>query len=444
MDKVSSELSQQPDSCSICQTKLYGQRANSKSVSYVNPCRHLFHTNCIYRWATKHTTCPLGRRAIVSLELHLPLPPDWQTLMVNSARDGEYDQVLGLLKRGAPVDANCRYRETPFAIAASNKHFSVARLLAEHGSTDWYAQDSMGTMLLRGDGVKKDEAQAFEWFAKSADQGFAEAQFSLGHMYWHGKGVLKNTALAVDWLKKAVAQESVSAEAMLGDILVHNAPFSDIPRGLELLNNAVHGGSSYAMETLGRIYWQGIHVNVDLPKARQLLERAVERNYIPAKKSLAGYYLKLGEKEKLPQVTTLLQSAIDHHSTYPSADAMTLLGIVYRDLLKDPIRALALFHQAAKHKDPCGLYELGYMYDTGEGVAKDPVKAFSYFKEAAMLGNSHAKFRMGLIFLHGSLGFEDWLSGQHWLHEAAKKGHKEAAEKLNLIQTLWPRSCIDI
>ena len=444
MDKVSSEPSQPHDFCTICQTRLYGKRANRKSVSFVNPCRHLFHTNCIYRWATKHTTCPLGRRPIVSLDVHLPLPPDWQTLLLNSARDGEYDQVLGLLKRGASVDADCRYRDTPFAIAASNKHFSVACLLADHGSTDWYAQLSMGTMLLRGDGVTKNETEAFKWFAKSADQGFAEAQFSIGHMYWHGKGVLKDTTLAVEWLNKAVAQGSVPAEAMLGDILINNSPFTDVPRGLQLLNDAVRAGSSYAMETLGRICWQGIHVNVDLPKAQQLLEQAVERNYIPAKKTLATYYLQLEAKEKLPQVITLLQSAIDHHSTHPCTDAMTLLGILYRNLLKDPIQALRLFQQAAKHKDPYGLFELGYMYDTGEGVPKDPAKAFSYFQEAAMLGNSHAEFRMGLMFLHGSFGFEDWLSAQYWFHEAAAKGHKKAAEKLNLIQKVWPRSRTDI
>lgn len=444
MDKVSSELRQQHDSCSICTTELYGQRANRKSVSFVNPCRHLFHTNCIYRWAAKHTTCPLGRRAIVSLELHLPLPPDWQTLMVNSARDGEYDQVLGLLKRGAPVDANCRYGETPFAIAASNKHFSLAHLLADHGSTDWCAQLSMGTMLLCGDGVEKDETEAFKWYAKSADQGFAEAQFSIGHMYWHGKGVLKCTTLAVDWLKKAVTQGSVSAEAMLGDILINNEPFIDVPWGLQLLHNAVRGGSSYAMETLGRIYWQGIHVNVDLPKAQQLLEQAVELNYIPAKKTLAGYYLKLEDKEKLPKVFSLLHSAIDHHSTHPCTDAMTLLGILYRNLLKDHIQALRLFHQAAEHKDPYSLFELGYMYDTGEVVPKDPTKAFSYFQEASTLGNSNAQYRMGLMFLHGSFGFEDWLSAKYWFHEAAKKGNEKAKEKLDLIQQIWPRSCIDI
>lgn len=444
MDKVSSGPHQQRDSCSICTTELCGPRANRKSVSFVNPCRHLFHTNCIYRWAAKHTTCPLGRRAIVSLELRLPLPRDWQALMVSGARDGEYDQVLGLLNRGASVDADRRYRDTPFAIAAANKHFSIARLLADHGSTDWYAQFSMGKMLLHGDGVEKDEAKSFEWFAKSADQGFAEAQFSLGHMYWHGIGVLKNTSLAVDWLKKAVAQESVSAEALLGDIFINNAPFTDIPQGLQLLNKAVRGNSSYAMETLGRLYWKGIHVDVDMPKAQQLLEQAVELSYIPAKKTLAEYYLELKDKEKLPQVFTLLQSAIDHHSTHPCTDAMTLLGILYRNLRKDPIRALWLFHQAANQKDPYGLFELGYMYDTGEGVPKDPAKAFSYFQEAAMLGNSHAEFRMGLMFLHGSFGFEDWLSAKYWLHEAAKKGHKKATEKLELIQKSWPRSCIDI
>lgn len=430
MNTASSESCRPRDFCSVCRKKLYSQKAIKKTVSSVNPCHHLFHTDCIYRWAAHHTTCPLGRRAIVSLELQLPLPPGWQNLMFNSARDGQYDQVLGLLKRGASVDANFPQQHTPFAIAASNNHCSVARLLADHGSTDCLGQFCMGHMLSTGSGVKKDEAQAFEWFAKAADQGFAPAEYRLGFIYWHGKGVFIDKMKAVDWLKKAVAKEFPSAQAMLGEIyLLDGSPFTDVPQGLQLLNKALQGGSLLAMKVLGRMYWKGTLVKVDLPRAQQLLERAAERNFIPAKVCLAQYYLELKDNEALPQVITLLQSAADQKCT----EAMTLLGTVYRDHLRNPARALELFHQAVKHKDPQGHYELSHMYETGEGVPKDLRQAFIHCREAAMQFHTNAQFRLGLMCLRGSFYPKNLYLAQYWFRKAAEKGHEGAAEKLNSI-----------
>ena len=437
MNSLPCALPQLHGKCSICREELHSATlADKKTVSSVNPCGHLFHTNCIYRWATKHATCPLGRRPIVSLELQLPLPPGWQKLMVNSARNGEYDQVLALLKRGAPVDAGCSYRHTPFAIAASNIHFTVARLLADHGSTDWAGQLCMGNMLYAGVVVAKDQAQAFKWYAKSADQGCAPAQYQLAWMYWYGTGVPEDKMLAVDWLKKVVAQGVPEAQAMLGEIyLINDTPVTDVPQGLQLLNKAIQGGSLNAMQLLGSLHLRGEQVNVDLLKARQFLEQAAERNYLPAKTSLCEYYLKLNDKEKLPQIITQLQSAVDQQSQ----NAMYLLGTVYRDHLRDPVRAVELLKQAADLKDPNSNFELGHMYDTGQDVPKDSVQAFNHFRQAAMNGHSKAQFRLGLMYLRDRHTFKDLRLARYWLGKAAEKGHKKATARLKRIRPPAPQ-----
>ena len=38
----------------------------------------------------------------------------------------------------------------------------------------------------------EDFAKSFEWFQRSADHGYAEAQFFLGSMYMHGEGIRKD------------------------------------------------------------------------------------------------------------------------------------------------------------------------------------------------------------------------------------------------------------
>ena len=61
-------------------------------------------------------------------------------------------------------------------------------------------------MYHHGHGVKQDDAQAFKWYSKAAEQGDAMAQYSLGIMYEHGLGVKQDDALSLQWLKMAARQ----------------------------------------------------------------------------------------------------------------------------------------------------------------------------------------------------------------------------------------------
>ncbi|WP_424540674.1 hypothetical protein [Sinorhizobium medicae] len=44
------------------------------------------------------------------------------------------------------------------------------------------------------------------WFQKAAQQGHARAQFNLAMMYARGEGVARNDALAFEWMQKAANQ----------------------------------------------------------------------------------------------------------------------------------------------------------------------------------------------------------------------------------------------
>ena len=419
--------------CQICQEKLQSTTFCNRSLTSVRPCHHLFHTDCIYRWSTEHTTCPLDQRGILSLELQLPLPPGWQNLMVNSAFNGEHDQVLALLKRGATVDAGRPQSQTPFAVAGKNTHFSIAQMLAFHGAKDPIGQFYMGYMYLTGTGVKKDQSRATSWFVKAADQGLPDAQLVLGHMYWTGRGARRDTTRAIDWLKKAVAQEHVRSMGLLGCIyLEDDPPNRDVTRGLQLLEKAVQKGSLVAMNKLGVMHWMGEHVKVDLLKAQHLLQQAADGNFVCGKISLARFYLDMNDKEKLPQVTALLQSA----AGLEDPEAMSLLGYVYWHHLQEPLRAFDMFHKAARLGEPGSHYQLGLMYDAGEGTAKDPAQALHHFQQAAERGDVNAQFRLGVIHSLGSDVPKDLNKARQWFGKAAEKGHKKARERL--YQVLQP------
>jgi uncharacterized protein len=78
------------------------------------------------------------------------------------------------------------------------------------------AQLMLGIILL-GNKVPQDDAEAAKWFRKAGDQGNADAETSLGLMYLAGRGVPQNDEAAVIWLRKAADQGVAEAENVLGD-----------------------------------------------------------------------------------------------------------------------------------------------------------------------------------------------------------------------------------
>jgi hypothetical protein len=77
------------------------------------------------------------------------------------------------------------------------------------------AQEYLGEMYLRGEGVKQDYAKAMSWFTVAAEQGNAEAQVYLAYMFAEGDGVEKNSRLAFEWWRKAAAGGNAEAQRVV-------------------------------------------------------------------------------------------------------------------------------------------------------------------------------------------------------------------------------------
>ena len=74
----------------------------------------------------------------------------------------------------------------------------------------------MGNCYANGKGIKKDEAKAFEWYKKSAEQGNSDAQLNLGNCYMNGRGVEKDEVKAFEWYQKAAEKRNSYAQCNLG------------------------------------------------------------------------------------------------------------------------------------------------------------------------------------------------------------------------------------
>jgi hypothetical protein len=71
-------------------------------------------------------------------------------------------------------------------------------------------------MYDNGQGTPQDYKQAFKWYMKAAEQGYASAQYNLGSMYNNGQGTPQDYKQAIKWYTKAAEQGDASAQYNLG------------------------------------------------------------------------------------------------------------------------------------------------------------------------------------------------------------------------------------
>jgi hypothetical protein len=63
--------------------------------------------------------------------------------------------------------------------------------------------------------VRRDDAEAFKWYLKAAEQGLKAAQYRVGLMFALGRGVPQDFSVAMKWNRKAADQGYDKAQANL-------------------------------------------------------------------------------------------------------------------------------------------------------------------------------------------------------------------------------------
>lgn len=114
----------------------------------------------------------------------------------------------------------------------------------------------LGTLFIKGQGVKQNYADGTKWLTRAAQHGLAVAQFSLGSMYESGEGVPLDLNEAVRWYREAA----------------------------EL-------GESMAQYNLGLLYAAGKGVKKNLAEARRWMHRSAEQGEARAYHNLGVLYL---------------------------------------------------------------------------------------------------------------------------------------------------------
>ena len=225
---------------------------------------------------------------------------------------------------------------------------------------DPVAQTYLGDMLLKGQGIARDEGEAFRQYRLAAASGEAEAMLRLGNAYFGGLGTPQNYAEALQWYLRAADQGNASAQ--------HN---------------------------IGQMYNRGSGVEANQPMAWQWFRRAADQGHVPSMNAL-GFLLSFEDD------TALRSEGADWRLRAAELGDMRAKAVVGGFLLRgdgehprDVDRGLAWLGEAAAAGEGFASRELGKAYLKGEGPSQDLQRGENYLRDAVRQGDNWAALYLG-------------------------------------------------
>lgn len=268
------------------------------------------------------------------------------------------------------------------------------RLAADQG--DALAQNNLGWLFQQGLGVPMDPIEAEKWYQKAADRGETHAAANLAWMYARGMygpgkvvgqgakaqvdsgGVAPNHELAEKWMSKAVDMNSPDGQYAMGYLLIS-----------EVDDHGVHQDSNY-------------------PAAAEYFRKAAEQGNDKAQYELADLYFhwKLGDKARTNCIPWYLKAAAQGNVKAQSELSNVIQQFPENALLKSA-DVIGYLHKSAEAGDVNAQYQLAKRYQSGNGVQKDPGEAFKWMQkttehnQASNTRISDAYYELGLMYEKG-------------------------------------------
>ncbi len=97
----------------------------------------------------------------------------------------------------------------------SGKRHALRKLDLSHCGMKDVGAGCVAVMMMAGDKLEKDDAEAVRLYRLAAEQGHVVAQNNFGDMFYNGQGVAKDDTEAIRWYRLAAAQGNTRATAAL-------------------------------------------------------------------------------------------------------------------------------------------------------------------------------------------------------------------------------------
>ena len=284
---------------------------------------------------------------------------------------------------------------------------------------------------------------SYSWLKKSAEKGFATAEYRLGEIERSGKRLTcdddPNLCEALRWFgaaKKhghsgAAREYAATLKNAIGDAAVLITEF------LRLISKAKDErefelAESKLLEANYEIAKNVVLSQVDDKFVDAILEALTKTDYPPIQNVLGNLYF-----GKYPRIIATdvkrAYSLFVKSARSGCADAMTNVGLCYANgygVDKDQDTAAVWYKKASDSGSSRGAYFFGCRLRDGNGVQKDEIKSNEQFFKAAAGGCAAALFLLSRRAVNGSGMNKDPELAFAWRQKAAEKGHAEAMYRL--------------
>ena len=173
--------------------------------------------------------------------------------------------------------------------AKSIEVFHMLNIGALNG--DMRCQNALGCFYRRGIGTNQDFNKAFEWFNKSAEQGFNKAKFNLSICYHNGEGTVVDYQKYANLLTQLCDSGFIPSYNFLAICYMKGQGVEKAPqKAIDLWEYASKLDDPKAQRNLGYRYLMGKDVPIDINKGLQLLKSASKKNDVIALRRLGECY----------------------------------------------------------------------------------------------------------------------------------------------------------
>ena len=368
------------------------------------------------------------------------------------------------------------------AVASGAKRVMLLQKAADAGSLD--AMYDLSDCYWDGEGVDKNMPLAIKWATKAADAGHVRAQAALGAIYFQGmEGLDQNYALsekyllmaadkdhteaqaflamlyvgmeeydkAIVWARKAAQINQSLAELVLGRIYDEGLGVEvDHVEGLKWFEKAANNGNADAQNMVGNIYSDADYVKPDLPKAFKYYQMAAAQGHLWGMYNLACCYqggigvdvnpfsaeewLQKAADGGLQEAVDLLKDSPFHLPPGLTPDFFGTTSKSLSNIFDFDGSKVKAYQRQADHKNYDAMVKLGLCYLTGSGVKQNDNIANMWIERVVELGNPDIAFTLGEMYATGGVDIEqNFALAAKWYREAANQNYPEAMFKLGVL-----------
>ena len=314
---------------------------------------------------------------------------------------------------GAEYEMGNILSEGMYCILANKKEaFGWYMRAAEHGFADAQYEVARFYLLGEKDVVDCNDEEKFKWYWEAASQGHVEAMRKVGDSFYYGSGVDEDRERAKIWYARAAkAGDDVSLNMLKGHWKLDD---DEMHRLYGIISEIPVGMNCKAEDE-------------DKSKFRELLDSAKSGDAV-AQFRLGHAFVYGDDGAKLNEhhgVMWLKKSAAQGN-----ADAENLLGDCYSHgwgVGKNADAAAKHYRSAAEKGHGEAAEEIGKWYRRGIGVEKDMAEAFRFYMIAAKAGSDEAQFWVGKFYAEGWGGVaKDYSKAVEWYEKSATQDNSDA------------------